>query len=475
MNLKFLSKHFTKCIKLLAVGSIVMLSVAAPFTYFFLEYQDNNERTSFYAKKYAIKFKQAIQENPEYWQLNIEKFVEIFADIESSDGIEAIEVYDNELHLLYKETLLKPSMLSIHQTAKIRYNNQRYGSVIVYSNLTHVFNNTLTLLCLFLLMTFVVLKLYQNNQKIQNEIVTRKEIESILKKSEAELMAKNQELVRLVETIKYAQNKLIQQEKMAGIGQLAAGIAHEINNPLGFVTSNIEMLEEYFAAFSIVLNRHREQQLPCKEKIDQVSEEKELEFILNDLPDLFRDTFEGLNRMNKIVKGMRLFSHIDQQRVFEKYDLIHGLHSTLLIAQNEIKPFVTVEKRLKNIPTIEAVGDEINQVLLNIIINAVQAIREKDSEEKGIIKISTWDDAEFVYCAIEDNGAGIMHENLNSIFNPFFTTKTIGKGTGMGLSISYDTIVNRHNGEILVESSQGCGAVFTVKLPIHHDPISAIY
>jgi signal transduction histidine kinase len=452
-----------------------MLSVAAPFTYFFLEYQDNNERTSFYAKKYAIKFKQAIQENPEYWQLNIEKFVEIFADIESSDGIEAIEVYDNELHLLYKETLLKPSMLSVHQTAKIRYNNQRYGSVIVYSNLTHVFNNTLTLLCLFLLMTFVVLKLYQNNQKIQNEIVTRKEIESILKKSEAELMAKNQELVRLVETIKYAQNKLIQQEKMAGIGQLAAGIAHEINNPLGFVTSNIEMLEEYFAAFSIVLNRHREQQLLCKEKIDQVSEEKELEFILNDLPDLFRDTFEGLNRMNKIVKGMRLFSHIDQQRVFEKYDLIHGLHSTLLIAQNEIKPFVTVEKRLKNIPTIEAVGDEINQVLLNIIINAVQAIREKDSEEKGIIKISTWDDAEFVYCAIEDNGAGIMHENLNSIFNPFFTTKTIGKGTGMGLSISYDTIVNRHNGEILVESSQGCGAVFTVKLPIHHDPISAIY
>lgn len=474
MKLRFLSKHFTQCMKILAVGSIVMLSVATPFTYFFLEYQDGNKRISFYAKKYAIKFKQAIQENPEYWQLNIEKFVEIFADIESSDGIEAIEVYDNESHLLYKETLLKPSMLSIHQTAKIRYNNQRYGSVIVYGNLTHVFNNTLTLLCLFLLMTFVVLKLYQNNQKIQNEIVTRKEIESILKKSEAELMTKNQELVRLVETIKYAQNKLIQQEKMAGIGQLAAGIAHEINNPLGFVTSNIEMLEEYFAAFSIVLNQHREQQLPCKEKIDQVNEEKELEFILNDLPDLFRDTFEGLNRMNKIVKGMRLFSHIDQQRVFEQYDLIHGLHSTLLIAQNEIKPFVTVEKRLKNIPTIEAVGDEINQVLLNIIINAVQAIREKDSE-KGIIKISTWDDAEFVYCTIEDNGAGIMHENLNSIFNPFFTTKAIGKGTGMGLSISYDTIVNRHNGEILVESSQGCGAVFTVKLPIQHDPIRAIY
>lgn len=480
MNVIFLSKQFTRFLKLLAVGSTLMLSVATPFTYFFLEYQDGNKRAAYYSKKYAIKFKQVIEENPESWQQNIEKFIEIFADIESGDGIEAIEVYDNELHLLYRETLLEPSMLSIHQTSKIRYNNQLYGSVIIYGNLAHIINTTVILLCVFSITTFIVLRLQQTNQKIENEIVTRKEIENILKKSEEELMIKNKELVQALETVKHTQNKLIQQEKMAGIGQLAAGVAHEINTPLGLVTGNVEMLEEYCIAFNSVFNQYRElrndsstiKQLPFKEKMDQAMEEereRELEFIFDDLPILFRDTLEGLNRMNKIVKGMRLFSHINQQRAFEQYDLINGLNSTLLMAQNEIRHFVTVEKQLENIPTIEAVGDEINQVLLNIIVNAAHGIKEKDSGETGVIKISIWNDMEFVYCAIEDNGAGIMPANLSSIFNPFFTTKAVGQGTGMGLSISYDIIVNRHNGEILVESSQGNGATFTVKLPIKHD------
>lgn len=478
MNVIFVSKQFTRFMKLLAVGSTLMLSVATPFTYFFLEYQDGNQRAAFYGKKYAMKFQQAIQENPEYW-LNIEKFIEIFADIEIGDGIEAIEVYDNELHLLYQETLLEPSILSIHQTTQIRYNNQLYGSVTIYGNLAHIINTTVILLCVFSITTFVVLKLHQTNQKIENEIVTRKEIESILRKSEEELMIKNKELAQALETVKHTQNKLIQQEKMAGIGQLAAGVAHEINTPLGFVIGNVEMLEEYFIAFNSVFNQYRElrsvstiEQLSFKEKMDQAmgeEKESELEFILDDLPKLFRDTLEGLNRMNKIVKGMRLFSHIDQRRAFEQYDLINGLHSMLLMAQNEIKHYATVEKQLQNIPTIEAVGDEINQVLLNIIVNAAHAIKGKNGGETGVIKISIWNDKEFVYCAIKDNGAGIMPADMSSIFNPFFTTKAVGQGTGMGLSISYDIIVNRHNGEILVESSQGNGATFTVRLPIKHD------
>ncbi len=480
MNVIFLSKQFSRFMKLLAVGSILILSVATPFTYFFLEYEDGNQRADLYGKKYAMKFKQAIQENPQYWQLNIEKFIEIFADIESGDGIEAIEVYDNELHLLYRETLLEPSILSIHKTTQIRYNNQLYGSVIIYGNLVHIINTTVILLCVFSITTFIVLKLHQTNQKIENEIVTRKEIESILRKSEKELMIKNKELAKALKTVKHTQNKLIQQEKMAGIGQLAAGVAHEINTPLGFVTGNVEMLEEYFIAFNSAFNQYRElgsdfstiEQLPFKEEMDQAmgeERESELEFILGDLPKLFRDTLEGLNRMNKIVKGMRLFSHIDQQRAFEQYDLINGLHSTLLMVQNEIKHYATVEKQLQNIPIIEAVGDEINQVLLNIIVNAAHAIKGKNSGEAGVIKIAIWNDKEFVYCAIKDNGAGIMPADMSSIFNPFFTTKAVGQGTGMGLSISYDIIVNRHNGEILVESSQGNGATFTVKLPIKHD------
>jgi signal transduction histidine kinase len=466
--------------KLLAVGSTLILSLATPFTYFFLEYHDGNKRAAFYSQKYALKFKQAIQENPEYWQLNIEKFVELFADIEDGDGIEAIEVYDNGLRLLYRETLLESGILSIQKAAQLRYNNRVYGYVIIYINLAHTLSYTAILLCVFSITTIVVIKLLQTNQKIQNEMASRKVIESILKNSKEELKKKNKELTMALKTLTHTQNKLIQQEKLAGIGQLAAGVAHEINNPLGFVTANVEMLEEYFNTFSSVLAQYRElrskfaaiEHLPFKDKIDQVMQEeaeKDLDFIMADLPELFRDTVEGLNRMNKIVKGMRLFSRIDQQRVFEQYDLIHGLHSTLLVAQNELKHYATVEKRLKPIPAIEAVGGEINQVLLNLIVNAVQAVKAKESRAAGIIKISTWYDNGFVYCAIEDSGVGIMPANLHSIFNPFFTTKAVGQGTGMGLSISYDIIVNRHNGEILVESSQGNGAKFTIKLPIKHE------
>jgi signal transduction histidine kinase len=466
--------------KLLALGSMLMLSLATPFTYFFLEYQDGNEKAAYYARKYALKFQQAIQENPEYWQLNIEKFIEVFADIKGGDGVEAIEVYDNELRLLHRETLLEPAMLSIHQTAQIRYNNKLYGSVIIHGNLVYIISNTIILLCLFSMMSFVVIKLHNTNQKSQDEIISQKEIERILRMSKEELAEKNRELTRALETVTHTQNQLIRQEKWVGIGQLAAGVAHEINNPLGFVTGNVEMLEEYFIAFSSVLAQYRElrsdfatiEHLPFKDKIDQVireEAEKDLDFIMEDLPELFRDTVDGLKRMSKIITGMRLFSRIDQQRVFEQYDLINGLRSTLLMAHNEIKHYATVEKRLNNIPVIEAVGGEINQVLLNLLVNAVQAVKARDSEDTGVITISTWHDETFVYCAIEDSGVGIMPANLDDIFDPFFTTKAVGQGTGMGLSISYDIIVNRHNGEIWVESSQDKGAKFTVKLPIRHE------
>jgi signal transduction histidine kinase len=480
VDLLFFSKRFSQFMKLLAIGSTLMLSLATPFTYFVLEYHDGNKRASFYSQKYALKLKQMMQENPEYWELGIDKLSEIFDDIEDSDGIEAIEVYDNGLHLLYRETLLEPAILSIHKTAAIRYNNQVYGSIIIYINLEHTLSYTIILLCVFSITTIIVVKLLQINQKIKNEMDSRKEIENILKESREELKTKNKELTLALKTIIHTQNQLIQQEKLAGIGQMAAGVAHEINNPLGFVTVNVETLEEYFIAFSSVLAQYRElrsdiatiEHLPCKAKIDQVirvEAEKDVDFIMEDLPELFRDTIEGLNRMSKIIKGMRLFSRVDQQRVFEEYDLISGLRSTLLMAHNEIKHYAAVEKNLNDIPVIEAVGGEINQVLLNLIVNAAQAVKAKESEESGIIKISTWHDTEFVYCAIEDNGIGIIPGNLHSIFNPFFTTKAVGQGTGMGLSISYDIIVHRHNGKISVESIPNNGAKFTVKLPIKHD------
>lgn len=293
----------------------------------------------------------------------------------------------------------------------------------------------------------------------------------------------NQEVITALATVEQTQRRLAQQEKLAGIGQLAAGVAHEINNPLGFVTGNIEILEEYFNSFSGVIAKYRElgyelvqfENPLIEEKLKQVliyEREADIDYILADFPELFQDTLEGLGRMSKIVKGMRLFSHVNHQ-VVEEYDLIDGVETTLLVAQNEFKHYAIVEKSLAPIPTIEAVGSEINQVLLNLIVNAAQAIRARHNAGTGSIKISTWYDEAFAYCAIEDNGIGIATENMNNIFNPFFTTKPVGQGTGMGLSISYDIIVNHHKGEILVDSIEGEGAKFTLKLPIKHEVASS--
>lgn len=291
------------------------------------------------------------------------------------------------------------------------------------------------------------------------------------------LQQKNTELTTALKIIRQTQNQLIQQEKLAGIGQLAAGVAHEINNPLGFVTGNVEMLEEYFSVLSDALAKYREIPLTIATsdkrclneaiaEINQYEAKKDLDFILDDLPELFHDTIDGLNRMNKIVKGMRSVYRSKQPRVLGKYNLIDGLESTLLVANNEIKPYACVEKQLQPIPVIEAVGDEINQVLLNLIVNAAQSIKAKTSRKTGVITICTWYDDHFIYCSCKDNGSGIEPENLKHVFNPFFTTKPVGQGMGMGLSISYDIIVSRHNGDISVESIPGKWAKFTIKLPI---------
>jgi len=322
-------------------------------------------------------------------------------------------------------------------------------------------------------------ELRHNNDEIQKEIIDRKKIEGILQIFQEELLQKNNELTVVLETVKKTQNHLIQQEKLAGIGQLAAGVAHEINNPLGFITNNVETLEQYYTAFSSIIAQYQQlrssitatDDLQISEKLNQIirlEKEQELDYILDDLPKLFQDTNEGLNRMSKIVKGIGIFSRVDQEQVFTQYDLHKGLENTLLIARNEIKYNIIVIKILSKIPAVEAIGSEINQVLLNIVVNAVQAIKEKREEEKGKITIATWCDEKFVYCAIEDNGIGISSKNLNHIFNPFFTTKPIGQGTGMGLSISYDIVVNHHQGEIIVESCPG-ETKFTIKLPMKHE------
>jgi len=298
-----------------------------------------------------------------------------------------------------------------------------------------------------------------------------------LKQLQEKLERNNIELQHALEELKVAQNQLIQQEKLAGIGQLAAGVAHEINNPLGFVMSNFETLKKYFGKYKKALDLYEELRNEINDlkieslgskilNIDELEQRENLNFVTEDAEDLFRDTNEGLERIGKIITSLRLFSHIDQQNERDEYDLNEGIHNTLIVAHNEIKYCASVTENLQNVPTIYANGGQINQVLLNIIVNAAHAIKSKNSNEMGLIKISSSCDDKFIYCSIEDNGIGISEDHLNKIFDPFYTTKSVGKGTGLGLSISYDIIVNKHGGEISVKSKYGIGTKFTIKLPL---------
>lgn len=297
------------------------------------------------------------------------------------------------------------------------------------------------------------------------------------KQFQENLENRNKELHDALEKLKYTQSQLVQQEKLAAIGQLAAGVAHEINNPLGFVMSNVETLEKYSIRLKEVLEKYAglkgvvkeadiEEAMRVLNEIGELEKRYHVDLITEDLKTLLDDTNDGLSRISKIVLGLRIFSRVDNQDKMTDYDLNAGIENTILVANNEIKYYADIEKNLGDIPLVALSGNQINQVLLNIVINAVHAIKERQDGQRGLIKIFSYMDSGYICCDIEDNGTGIPEENLNRIFDPFFTTKPVGQGTGLGLSISYDIIVNKHGGEINVKGTPGKGAVFSIKLPV---------
>jgi signal transduction histidine kinase/DNA-binding response OmpR family regulator len=306
-------------------------------------------------------------------------------------------------------------------------------------------------------------------QKVQAELKERLRVENAVRE-------KNRELSDLVGKLQQTQSQLIQKEKMAGIGQLAAGVAHEINNPLGFVTSNFNMLGDYVGRMAAVLRAYQdafkaspvESDLRLQEtvqKLQLLEKEKKLSFIMADLDSLFSESQDGLERVGKIVKALRAFSRVDQIGQYEEYDLNAGLETTLVVARNEIKYVADVESKLGEIPTAKAMGGQINQVLLNLLVNAAQAIKGAKLD-KGLIKVMTFFDGTYVGCTISNNGPAIPPAIQTRIFEPFFTTKPVGEGTGLGLSISYDIIVNQHGGKIEFISDGEQGTIFTIKIPL---------
>ena len=265
-----------------------------------------------------------------------------------------------------------------------------------------------------------------------------------------------------------AQEQLVQSEKLASIGQLAAGVAHEINNPIGYVFSNFETLGTYIARMLEMFKAYQEAEdsIGAPDVLARLRAMRagiDLDYLIEDIPVLMAESREGISRVRKVVQDLKDFSRVDANQEWQWANLHAGIDSTLNIVSNEVKYKADVVREYGDIPEIECLPSQLNQVFMNIIVNGAHAI----SGGRGRITIRTGAAGEHVWVEISDNGSGIAREHLPRIFDPFFTTKAIGSGTGLGLSLSYG-IIQKHHGQIEVQSEPGQGTTFRITLPVHH-------
>ena len=282
-----------------------------------------------------------------------------------------------------------------------------------------------------------------------------------------ELSTLNATMQRMNEMLEETQDQLVQSEKMASIGQIAAGVAHEINNPIGFVLSNLSTLDSYLASLFALLEAYIESERPAsvpqKDSLDRVRALRDninFDFLRGDIVALLAESRDGILRVKHIVQDLKDFSRGGADEVWEVVNVHDALDRTLSIVRNEVKYKARIETRYGSLPDVECLPSRLHQVFLNLIVNAGQAI-----EANGTITISTGTSGSEIWIRFEDTGCGIPKQHLNRIFEPFFTTKPVGQGTGLGLSVSY-SIVRRHGGSIEVESEVGRGSRFTIHLPL---------
>jgi len=323
------------------------------------------------------------------------------------------------------------------------------------------------------------IKLIRMHQELEVQVISRthelaeanaKMEEDIRRRAaaEMELLRRNTELTELNLKLSMAQQQLTQSEKLASIGQLAAGVAHEINNPIGYIFSNFSTLETYISSLLKLLDAYQlaEQgsaSSAAAEALQALKKTVEIDYLKEDIPALMSESREGIIRVKKIVQDLKDFSRADNSLEWQWADLHHGIDSTLNIVNNEIKYKADVLKHYGPLPEVECIPGQITQVILNLVINAAHAI----SDKRGTITITTSVVGADVQIAIEDTGSGISPENLSRVFDPFFTTKPVGQGTGLGLSLAYG-IMQKHHGSIDIISAVGKGTCFTLTLPIKH-------
>lgn len=292
----------------------------------------------------------------------------------------------------------------------------------------------------------------------------KKALEATVAERTAQLEGERNQLAAVLKQVERSQSQLLQSEKMAAIGQLAAGVAHEINNPVGFVGSNLGTLATYVQqlldlvdAQSGLLNDRNGAQ--AQARLTQALASADLDFLREDVVALLKESQDGLGRVKRIVADLKDFSRIDQAQ-WQLADLNAGLQSTLNVVWSEVKYKAEVVRQLGELPPVPCIAAHINQVFMNLLVNAAQAI-----DKQGTITLRSRVDGEQAVVEIADTGCGIPPQTLDRIFEPFYTTKPVGKGTGLGLSIAWD-IVNKHGGTLSVRSTVGEGTCFELRLPL---------
>lgn len=309
-------------------------------------------------------------------------------------------------------------------------------------------------------------QLAEMNERLADDIAQREIAELALRE-------RNLALSELNDKLTLAQQKLLQSEKLASIGQLAAGVAHEINNPIGYVFSNFGALEGYLGDLFAMLDAYEQAEADIAtpavaQRLRTLREQIDLAFLRTDICQLMSESKEGIVRVRRIVQDLKDFSRSDALQEWVWADLRQGIDTTLNIVNNEVKYKADVIKQYGEIPDIECQPSELNQVIMNLVVNAAHAM----GEERGRITLRTGcDNDNEVWIEVEDTGGGIAPEHLSRIFDPFFTTKPVGQGTGLGLSLAYST-VQKHHGRIEVHSVPGSGTTFRLTLPVRQAPLT---
>lgn len=383
--------------------------------------------------------------------------------------------YENQKQIYAEGVLKRKHNISLELQQKV----DEYYKSILWAILESIIS--LAMLVPAWLLVLHLLQQYLKAKKVAQAALeeTNSRLEIEVAERTAKLKHKNIQLQQTLQELQHTQVQLIQTEKMSSLGQLVAGVAHEINNPVNFIYGNLTHVREYSQQLLTLINLYQQQYYNCNPEITTLIDEIDLEFIIDDMPKILSSMEVGAERICEIVLTLRNFSRLDEAEM-KLVDIHEGINSTLLILQHRLKEKhkqqeIAIIKDYGNLPVIECYVGGLNQVFMNILSNAIDALHQREIEylkgeiEKQLSSIiihTQVKNEESIVISIKDNGSGITEEVQTRLFDPFFTTKPVGKGTGLGLSISYQIIVEKHKGKINCISAPGKGTEFVIEIPI---------